>query len=543
MPETRPRGRRAAACDVSARTVHRVNCTDAVQREHALFGKRIDVDREHALRTLRNLRVADYGRHALRHQPLALLHAIERVRRGGPRWLPYPVIAEELRALQREFAEHTEKPRPSVSVNVLARPRVPAGDGAAACVWEIEDYESLEKDARRPRDVPARVLTRERVRVGLGADFADMVASDAEFARRVVRTVLDEYFPAEMRDAVMPSVRRGAGRFLTRLCWNSAAWRVPTGEAARAESGTYAVEHGVGHEEWLGRHDWLVDGEWRYGFLQGVNSSRAARQGQVVDVTLFSRPPDGGVVYVGRLHRGEILTADQAREAVTAAASRGWLETMRADVARVGGSETAVDTARPELIFNVRFRPGDLEWFVPHRAAGGDDPVQKMYRYTLARWPETARPDEGETVRNGGAHVPLPADAIERRGTPPCVVDPYHNRIQNRLCELLSEKYGPEAVRVEERRVDLRVRHRHLDALVEVKSNASAVRAIREAIGQLFEYALHRPADAGPRTVLVIAAPGELTDGAAAFLARLNDVVARELRYVAVTEFSEQCPL
>ncbi len=91
--------------------------------------------------------------------------------------------------------------------------------------------------------------------------------------------------------------------------------------------------------------------------------------------------------------------------------------------------------------------------------------------------------------------------------------------------------------------MDIRVRHKRLDALIEVKSNADPIRAIREAIGQLLEYGLHRPGDAGPATVLVIAAPGAPTAESAAYMDKLQSVIASPIRYVHATDDAHDTPL
>jgi len=57
---------------------------------------------------------------------------------------------------------------------------------------------------------------------------------------------------------------------ITRIAYNSAGWRKPTGEASKHESaGSYNQQFGFGHEDWLFRHEWLIDG-WRYAFIQGI---------------------------------------------------------------------------------------------------------------------------------------------------------------------------------------------------------------------------------------------------------------------------------
>ncbi len=56
---------------------------------------------------------------------------------------------------------------------------------------------------------------------------------------------------------------------ITRIAYNSSGWQHPTGDARREEaSGTYNSDNGFGHEDWLFRSEWQIEG-WRYAFLQG----------------------------------------------------------------------------------------------------------------------------------------------------------------------------------------------------------------------------------------------------------------------------------
>src|SRR5688500_13532397 len=101
----------------------------------------IDVQARRILQTLANLHTADNDGQKLRHQPLVLLHAIERVRGGGPRWVPYARIRDDLPNLLGELADGAARPDRSIPIIVLTRPH---GDVAKppAPIWEIEHLES-----------------------------------------------------------------------------------------------------------------------------------------------------------------------------------------------------------------------------------------------------------------------------------------------------------------------------------------------------------------------------------------------------------------
>jgi hypothetical protein len=125
------------------------------------------------------------------------------------------------------------------------------------------------------------------------------------------------------------------------------------------------------------------------------------------------------------------------------------------------------------------------------------------------------------------------------------LIDPVHNQIQNRLFELLREKYGSDKVTMEGCFVDITVSAAELDALIEVKSDRFARLAIRAAIGQLLDYACQnqkgRPGASFPQ--LVVAAPGPLDAEANEFLLYLKERFALSLRYVQADVGMKKSPL
>ncbi len=147
--------------------------------------------------------------------------------------------------------------------------------------------------------------------------------------------------------------------YVTRLAYNSQHWRRPATATEVQESGdTYRNENGFGHEDWLFRNEWQLDG-WRHAFVQGVNKSRAKllRESRPFNLRLFTMPAPGDRRAVAEIRDVECLD-DRAAEAAVAAYERlGWLDTMRSEVAAAGGRPEALDeTGYAPHILNFRFR-------------------------------------------------------------------------------------------------------------------------------------------------------------------------------------------
>lgn len=174
--------------------------------------------------------------------------------------------------------------------------------------------------------------------------------------------------------------------YTTRLAYNSQHWRRPATAAEVQEAGdTYRNENGFGHEDWLFRDEWQLDG-WRYAFVQGVNNSRARllREGKPFNLRLFTMPAPGDRRAVAEIRDVECLDDRAAEVAVAAYEELGWLDTMRAEVAAAGGRPEALDeTGQASHILNLRYRIDNLSMLDADTPLPPDDPVHRLKRYGL----------------------------------------------------------------------------------------------------------------------------------------------------------------
>lgn len=279
-------------------------------------------------------------------------------------------------------------------------------------------------------------------------------------------------------------------RKITRIAFNSDGWRRPTGEAAEIEGGqTYTVLNGFGHEDWLFRNEWIIDG-WRYAFLQGVGKShpKLVRDGKPFDVTLFTIQPDKRRRFVAHILDIECLSDMQAEAVHEAYVRRGWLQVMESEIRAIGGNERALGDARwAKHIFNVRFRLENVNYFSPDSFALPDDPIILRSRYIL----RDALPDDmlpPAHGRNGKTTMPNISGHV-RAGTSPIEVTPEHAIMQMRLMALLQKQFPDRRIVREADFVDVVMETDAELRLYEIKSDLSPRRVLRQAIGQLLEYA------------------------------------------------------
>ena len=281
---------------------------------------------------------------------------------------------------------------------------------------------------------------------------------------------------------------------VARICWNQYDWKRPSGTEGKS-CGVDAYEnlYGFGHEEWLLDDSKIIDG-YHYAFLEPINTKMLRHAGQVYDIHLFTFNPLKKKEYVGILCNVECLSEKQAKEAYSYYRRAGWLREMKEDV------RFAVNGAKvPDMdssMFNIRFKFADANINYSNRPIiAKDDPNTRGLYYKLMdmKGPFVFEKDEEGTVKTINTN---PWEVVTREGK--VLADPLHKKIQDRIMELLKDQYVhlyPESsISSESDRIDLKGQpiddqlHWHY---FEVKTS-SAKRSIREALGQILEYA-HYP--------------------------------------------------
>jgi len=305
---------------------------------------------------------------------------------------------------------------------------------------------------------------------------------------------------------------------LARISYNSCGWLKPTGDARKYEApGTYNHEHGFGHEDWLFRAEWQVDG-WRYAFIEGVNKShrRLVEAREPVDLTLFTIQPDRRRRYVATIRAVECLDGRQAADALSAFRERGWLGTMLDEIAKAGGNAAALGNAEwAKHVLNVRFRLENLARFDPDEFVLADDPVMRLNRYTLYDLAAPTQKSSAASPRRRRGEETAPAGhPFLRRATAPVECTPEHARMQAKLLTELRAEFPAARIVREEDFVDVTLGTETELLLFEIKSDLEPRVVIRKALGQLLEYAFHpqREHPLPPRLVIVGRCPLTSTD-------------------------------
>lgn len=279
---------------------------------------------------------------------------------------------------------------------------------------------------------------------------------------------------------------------LCRICWNTAGWRRPTGEAAGLETGdSYVSEHGYGHEEWLFNYEWMING-YRYGFVQPIGKFHSKYAGETTSLCLYTVTPDKDRLVVGVIDEVYIPTLAETKDIFREFRSRGWIRQMEKDCHILGVGPFNAGGLNEGGVINIRFKPENVELFDPMLVADPAHTISRNSRYQPFNW-DGVLPSANDDRKDAPSSTKKRSEQSRRRAAQEGgEYDPTHVRLQNRVYDLLVDHFGVGGVFYEWEYVDLSIETANCTALIEIKTAPTAKRCMREAIGQLLEYA-HYP--------------------------------------------------
>lgn len=330
-------------------------------------------------------------------------------------------------------------------------------------------------------------------------------------------------------------------QLITRIAYNSTGWQHPTGEAAKEEGkSSYVVQMGFGHEEWLFRNELLLDG-WRYSFLQGVHKGGKRYENQVVDIDLCTILPAPGKErrLVARIADVEVLSEPQAREVYQRFEENGWLDQMEADVRGVNGNSRPLRSPTTfREMFNIRFKGEKVSFYPKGTPLPEGISASQVNRYQIFNITEISPEPTTESHprgRIGQDHVE-PAGPRTRRPVAATTFTPEHQNMQRKLLEKLKREYGPDAVQAEENFIDVRVETEQELIYYEIKTELDPRLVIRQALGQLLEYAFYQGRRETPTpTGLVIVGRIPLDQDSDAYLREIDRFLPMPLTYMEIS--------
>lgn len=302
---------------------------------------------------------------------------------------------------------------------------------------------------------------------------------------------------------------------IARICWNTNGWISPSGPKGKSTaSNTHEGRFGYGHEEWLLDLGKVLEDGYHYGFLEPVRKHQETYFGTSFHVRLYTYDKNSKKRYwIGEIRRMEVLSRQQAEEVEKIYKAKGWLNEMKSQLKEVTQHSVQFSKSSGVDRFNVRFKPEEVEIYESYREFTPDDSDVKGPRYiflTDHSLPKEIFPDHPFQFHPQQPSPSLPTNKRTYERPPGHIERKYdHNKISQALYKRLVEKYGKDRVAAEHltpfgTKIDMVVSLKNGKCILyEIKTFNSLKRCIREAIGQLLEYAFYPDQQIAEKLVIV----------------------------------------
>lgn len=144
---------------------------------------------------------------------------------------------------------------------------------------------------------------------------------------------------------------------VARLCWNDFDWEKPSGLDGKSTNQEHTFDsRGYGHEEWLFDLDRTING-YHYGFIQAFNKGK--HYGNTYDLHLYTSKFEenkNSWYWVGRIKQTEVLTKEEQKEIFDTYKNNGWYQEMMLELNAVDVESRDLEIVSEEELFNVKFK-------------------------------------------------------------------------------------------------------------------------------------------------------------------------------------------
>lgn len=290
---------------------------------------------------------------------------------------------------------------------------------------------------------------------------------------------------------------------LLRLTWNTNSWVVPCGHKwKKSNQGKTNVAHenqfGFGGEEWLFNPRYEING-FRYGFIRGAEGlSKLKMVDKVILFTINQNTSERFLI--GEINQLEIIVNNETALKAAEDLMDKYYSVMRKELKMVDADLNGFH--KQGFLANVRFKVNNINLynkllpvpnlskekyrrFIPYKIYGGLEQTIDSYL------------SESKFIfRNGIASTTTKYSKTSKKSIK--TVERIHSEITNDLIEFLKPSYSVEKKNISVEKTsfgnniaDIVLKHTKDNiSIIEVKTSDNVRRNIREALGQLLDYAL-----------------------------------------------------
>ena len=208
--------------------------------------------------------------------------------------------------------------------------------------------------------------------------------------------------------------------------------------------------------------------------------------------------------WLGEIFNVEVLNEEEAEEILSIYRKNGWFKEMEDQIKFSGAHEGGFSNYKGIKLFNIRYKPGDLKLNDPYFEFPKDHPITGQTRYSFTHFKDdfaVNNKDASDFVFLPPIHKETDEDKDDVktssyfRESKAIEITYLHKEISKGLTEKLRDIYGFENVTPEHsagygaNRIDIVVNNKSNLIFYEIKTYSSIRTSIREALGQIMEYA------------------------------------------------------
>ncbi len=287
---------------------------------------------------------------------------------------------------------------------------------------------------------------------------------------------------------------------IARICWNNNYWISPSGRIGKSrDEGSYESITGFGHEEWNFDTDKVVD-EYVYGFLQQFNNKTDIHKDAIYNISFYSlekiNSNKNKKWWLGKIDSVKVISGEESKGIYNIYKKNGWLSEMEADLRKLNLDLKAFWETSKNTFFNIRFKIFDMHLLDEPLEIEKSDPAIPAFHYNLLN--KTQDPNLSKAISNKfifkPGHNPGKNETVTKSKGGKKDKSLFHNEMQTKIFSILDASHKKGNVGTEngmgyQTKVDIVVKEKGNFIFYEIKTSQTAKAAIREAIGQILEYA------------------------------------------------------
>lgn len=313
---------------------------------------------------------------------------------------------------------------------------------------------------------------------------------------------------------------------VARICWNDKSWIEPSGTIGKSnDKNSHEYKFGYGHEEWLFDTSKIING-YHYAFLEPVRKQHQAYQNKTYNIWLYSINGETKQRYfIGEINNAIVIDEVEAEKIYKQYQKNGWIDEMTEQIRLSQANKNGLSGFLDEKtnLFNIKFKPLDID-FTGYIELPKNHEVSRINRYSLSLFKDDyyviTAPKAFEFLppKSLNNKFAISSTKIVRREPKEIEIKNLHKVISDNLVHLLRKKYGNNNVTPEHptsygmKRIDIVLKDKSKLIFYEIKTYSSLQTSIREAFGQIMEYAHWINANNANELIIVTQLHSKLTE-------------------------------